>query len=159
LISPSQTNKVYFTDLEVQERACSILQLLKYVQRKIENEDDNDEAAAAGNEANETAVGIQDELWSLFDGELNPVAPKAQRKVPVPEGLDLDAWINDPPSEEETAPEEVEQPSSKSVFVDSPAMRSTNSSSFTYAMSSQNYSTGSAVYNNQQGALVGARKV
>lgn len=33
----------------------------------------------------------------LFEGELNPVAPKAQRKVPVPEGLDLDAWINEPP--------------------------------------------------------------
>lgn len=24
------------------------------------------------------------------------MAPKAQKKVPVPEGLDLDAWINDP---------------------------------------------------------------
>ncbi|KAM7534913.1 hypothetical protein Aperf_G00000114806 [Anoplocephala perfoliata] len=36
------------------------------------------------------------ELSSLFEGELNPVAPKAQRKVPVPEGLDLDAWINEP---------------------------------------------------------------
>jgi AP-3 complex subunit delta-1 len=32
---------------------------------------------------------------------LNPVAPKAQKKVPVPEGLDLDAWINEPPSESE----------------------------------------------------------
>ncbi len=29
------------------------------------------------------------ELCSLFAGELNPVAAKAQRKVPVPEGLDL----------------------------------------------------------------------
>ncbi|VDL18496.1 unnamed protein product [Hymenolepis diminuta] len=37
------------------------------------------------------------ELSLLFEGELNPVAPKAQRKVPVPEGLDLDAWINEPP--------------------------------------------------------------
>lgn len=27
---------------------------------------------------------------------MNPVAPKAQKKVPVPEGLDLDAWINAP---------------------------------------------------------------
>ena len=27
------------------------------------------------------------------------MAPKAQRKVPVPEGLDLDAWINEPPPE------------------------------------------------------------
>ena len=27
-----------------------------------------------------------DELKKLFAGDLNPVAPKAQRKVPVPEG-------------------------------------------------------------------------
>lgn len=30
---------------------------------------------------------IAPELLSLFAGELNPVAPKAQKKVPVPEGL------------------------------------------------------------------------
>lgn len=33
-------------------------------------------------------------LFTLY--ELNPVAPKAQKKVPIPEGLDLDAWINEP---------------------------------------------------------------
>lgn len=33
-------------------------------------------------------------LFSLY--ELNPVAPKAQRKVPIPEGLDLDQYINEP---------------------------------------------------------------
>ena len=38
------------------------------------------------------------ELAAMFAGELNPVAPKAQRKVPLPEGLDLDAWINEPPT-------------------------------------------------------------
>lgn len=27
---------------------------------------------------------------------MNPVAPKAQKKVPVPEGLDLDSWIHEP---------------------------------------------------------------
>jgi AP-3 complex subunit delta-1 len=53
-------------DLEVQERACSILQLVKYIQ-KMEGE----------------AVT---EVSALFAGELNPVAPKAQRKVPLPEG-------------------------------------------------------------------------
>ena len=46
------------------------------------------------------------ELAGLFDGELNPVAAKAQRKVPVPEGLDLDEWINSPPaSDDEAEPE------------------------------------------------------
>ena len=33
---------------------------------------------------------------SLFHEDLNPVNPKAQKKVTVPEGLDLDAWINEP---------------------------------------------------------------
>jgi AP-3 complex subunit delta-1 len=37
------------------------------------------------------------EMPNLFCAyELNPVAPKAQKKVPIPEGLDLDQWINDP---------------------------------------------------------------
>ncbi|KAK4468673.1 hypothetical protein MN116_007856 [Schistosoma mekongi] len=39
---------------------------------------------------------IVDELNALFSGEIIPVAPKAQKKVPIPEGLDLDAWINPP---------------------------------------------------------------
>lgn len=29
---------------------------------------------------------LASELLNLFNGELNPVAPKAQKKVPVPEG-------------------------------------------------------------------------
>lgn len=72
-------------DTEVQERACSFLQILKYCDKMFDSD------------AQEAAV----ELAVLFEGELNPVAPKAQRKVPVPEGLDLDAWINDPPSDDE----------------------------------------------------------
>ena len=31
-------------------------------------------------------AAIGDELMALFEGDLNPVAPKAQKKVPVPEG-------------------------------------------------------------------------
>lgn len=31
-------------------------------------------------------VPVAAELSALFAGELNPVAPKAQKKVPVPEG-------------------------------------------------------------------------
>uniref|UniRef100_A0A7N6BEZ4 AP-3 complex subunit delta-1 n=1 Tax=Anabas testudineus TaxID=64144 RepID=A0A7N6BEZ4_ANATE len=54
---------------------------------------------------------LAEEVSALFAGELNPVAPKAQKKVPVPEGLDLDAWINEPPSESES---EDEQP--KAIF-------------------------------------------
>ena len=34
----------------------------------------------------EKGVKVSDEIIGLFAGELNPVAPKAQKKVPVPEG-------------------------------------------------------------------------
>ncbi|XKL64128.1 hypothetical protein PGB90_004214 [Kerria lacca] len=69
-------------DLEVQERASSAFQLVTLIKEEIVNEN----------------LEILNEFDMLFGGELNPVAPKAQRKVQVPEGLDLNAWINDPPS-------------------------------------------------------------
>ncbi|KAM9797245.1 AP-3 complex subunit delta-1 isoform 6-T6 [Syngnathus typhle] len=85
---------VQSANLEVQERASCILQLVKYIQKLQQKE-----------------VEVAEEVIALFAGELNPVAPKAQKKVPVPEGLDLDAWINEPPSESES---EDEQP--KAIF-------------------------------------------
>lgn len=85
---------VQSANLEVQERASCILQLVKYIQKLQQKE-----------------VEVAEEVVALFAGELNPVAPKAQKKVPVPEGLDLDAWINEPPSESES---EDEQP--KAIF-------------------------------------------
>ncbi|XP_054983980.1 AP-3 complex subunit delta-1 isoform X2 [Sorex araneus] len=87
---------VQSADLEVQERASCILQLVKHVQK-----------------LQAKAVPVAEELSALFAGELNPVAPKAQKKVPVPEGLDLDAWINEPPSDSES---EEEPP--KAMFQD-----------------------------------------
>ncbi|KAM6218533.1 AP-3 complex subunit delta-1 [Rhynchocyon petersi] len=87
---------VQSADLEVQERASCILQLVKYVQ-KLQAKD----------------VPVAEEVSALFAGELNPVAPKAQKKVPIPEGLDLDAWINEPPSDSES---EDEAP--KAIFHD-----------------------------------------
>ncbi|KAF3420160.1 hypothetical protein E2986_09410 [Frieseomelitta varia] len=65
-------------DLEVQERSSSVLVLFECLKE---------------------SPGLAEELMEAFEGELNPVAPKAQRKVPIPEDLDLDSWINDPPSE------------------------------------------------------------
>ncbi|XP_058138125.1 LOW QUALITY PROTEIN: AP-3 complex subunit delta-1 [Dasypus novemcinctus] len=87
---------VQSADLEVQERASCILQLVKYIQ-KLQAKD----------------VPVAEEVGALFAGELNPVAPKAQKKVPVPEGLDLDAWINEPLSDSES---EEEKP--KAMFHD-----------------------------------------
>ena len=51
-------------DLEVQERATSALQLMKTVQ-KLQSRGER----------------LGAELQQLFSGELNPVAPKAQKKV------------------------------------------------------------------------------
>ncbi|XP_028855658.1 AP-3 complex subunit delta-1 isoform X3 [Denticeps clupeoides] len=85
---------VQSANLEVQERASCILQLVKYIQKLQQKE-----------------VEVAEEVTALFAGELNPVAPKAQKKVPVPDGLDLDAWINEPPSESES---EDEKP--KAIF-------------------------------------------
>ncbi|XP_056614470.1 AP-3 complex subunit delta-1 isoform X2 [Triplophysa dalaica] len=85
---------VQSANLEVQERASCILQLVKYIQ-KLQQKN----------------VDVADEVTALFAGELNPVAPKAQKKVPIPEGLNLDAWINEPPSESES---EDEKP--KAIF-------------------------------------------
>ncbi|XP_029469769.1 AP-3 complex subunit delta-1 [Rhinatrema bivittatum] len=87
---------VQSADLEVQERASCILQLIKYIQKLQAKE-----------------VPVAEEVIALFAGELNPVAPKAQKKVPVPDGLDLDAWINEPPSDSES---EDEKP--KTIFQD-----------------------------------------
>ncbi|XP_023393874.1 AP-3 complex subunit delta-1 [Pteropus vampyrus] len=87
---------VQSADLEVQERASCILHLVKHIQ-KLQAKD----------------VPVAEEVSALFAGELNPVAPKAQKKVPVPEGLDLDAWINEPPSDSES---EDETP--KAIFHD-----------------------------------------
>uniref|UniRef100_A0A670K9J6 AP-3 complex subunit delta-1 n=1 Tax=Podarcis muralis TaxID=64176 RepID=A0A670K9J6_PODMU len=79
---------VQSADLEVQERASCILQLMKYIHKLQIKE-----------------VPVAEEVIALFAGELNPVAPKAQKKVPIPEGLDLDAWINEPPSDSESEDE------------------------------------------------------
>lgn len=58
-------------DLEVQERASAALQLISYIHKELENGDTDN---------------LCSQVAYLFSGELNPVAPKAQRKVQVPEG-------------------------------------------------------------------------
>lgn len=56
-------------DLEVQERSSSALHLMKYIHKHLLKED----------------TSLAAEMASLFAGELNPVAPKAQKKVQVTE--------------------------------------------------------------------------
>nr|CAD7457495.1 unnamed protein product [Timema tahoe] len=90
-------------DLEVQERASSALQLVRFLQKQTNKGD----------------LGLAQEMAVLFVGELNPVAPKAQRKVQVPEGLDLDAWINDPPSESSEDEDQKISVGANDIFVKS----------------------------------------
>ncbi|XP_014232130.1 AP-3 complex subunit delta-1 [Trichogramma pretiosum] len=91
------------SDLEVQERASSAVALLDCL---IET------------------PSLIKEVYQAFDGELNPVAPKAQRKVPIPEDLDLDSWINDPPSESSDS-EDVDM---NDIFVKSDKVNENNHS-------------------------------
>merc|ERR1711953_1365670 len=102
------------SDLEVQERASVMHQFLKYVNKHLEK---NDDLKAADFEV-------------FFAGELNPVAPKAQKKVPVPEGLDLDAWINEPPpSVEEESNSDDDADMHSTVFIDDNAQQYQSSTS------------------------------
>lgn len=61
----------YSSHLEAQERACNLVAILKLIEQKHLQHEKMGEPFAA-----------------LFEGELNPVAAKAQKRVPVPEG-----WI------------------------------------------------------------------
>eukprot|EP01096_Ripella_sp_DP13-Kostka_P016455 TRINITY_DN801_c0_g1_i1.p1 TRINITY_DN801_c0_g1~~TRINITY_DN801_c0_g1_i1.p1 ORF type:complete len:1173 (-),score=657.80 TRINITY_DN801_c0_g1_i1:49-3567(-) len=68
---------------EAQERACFALSLIGIIEEFMQqNQLDS----------------IKNEVASLFEEVLNPVAPKAQKKVPLPEGLNLSREINSPPS-------------------------------------------------------------
>ncbi|PRP80441.1 delta adaptin [Planoprotostelium fungivorum] len=69
--------------IEVQERGCFLKEIVEvHVESAVEGD-------------------VAKEIWTMFTEPLNPVASKVQKKMPVPEGLDLDSWINEPPPEEE----------------------------------------------------------
>lgn len=97
--------------IEVQERASSALVLIQMLREKFPPteihvndvnsllvETEKPEEPTDGFSQNVSipieAIEIVQEMAMLFAGDLNPVAPKAQKKVPVPEGLNLDDWIN-----------------------------------------------------------------
>ncbi|KAI6224934.1 AP-3 complex subunit delta [Aphelenchoides besseyi] len=78
----------YSSHLEAQERACNFVEILRILEQK---------------HANRIKMGEQ--FAQLFDGELNPVASKAQKRVPIPEGLNLDEWIVEPEPDSESEEE------------------------------------------------------
>ncbi|KAL0850158.1 hypothetical protein ABMA28_012033 [Loxostege sticticalis] len=109
-------------DMEVQERAHNAHALLSLVLRRLSPADsvllpdapapgdtgmlvDHEHSNGLEKEANGEELteeepskgfsgGLIEELADLFDGELKPVAPKAQKKVPMPADLDLDQWLS-----------------------------------------------------------------
>lgn len=105
------------SDLEVQERASSVMQVIKFIMLDLESMEPS---------------LTSETLDVIFAGELNPVAVKAQKKVPLPDGLDLDTWINDPPpsSESEHSESEEERHDARTdyeVFVSTSSSKGTSS--------------------------------
>jgi len=77
--------------LEVQERAVEYLELMRLAQEAASGT----ETGAEHEEFTDPPLLLTQAIPALFAGaELNPVAPGAQRKIPVPEDLDLDTPIN-----------------------------------------------------------------
>ena len=77
--------------LEIQERAVQYHELMRLAAEAAEAQ----ETQKAGASFAEPPLLLTQAIPSLFSGlELNPVAAGAQRKVPVPDDLDLEAPIN-----------------------------------------------------------------
>ncbi|ELR18756.1 adaptin subfamily protein [Acanthamoeba castellanii str. Neff] len=87
--------------LEVQERACFAYEMVSLY----------NELRRAGEDS---GASVAQEVYSIFEQPLNPVAPKAQKKVRPPEGLDLDAQINEVPESESEDSESSESESESS---------------------------------------------
>ncbi|KAF9453879.1 Ap3d1 protein [Macrolepiota fuliginosa MF-IS2] len=98
--------------IEVQERAANIRQLCNFIFADLNSHRSKTSTLAYATTGSSTALedtaSAQDvsfpkslyliqPLFSTY--ELNPVASNAQASVPVPDGLDLDAWIVPPPQE------------------------------------------------------------
>ncbi|KAJ8921177.1 hypothetical protein NQ315_013649 [Exocentrus adspersus] len=129
LITNKMSESIKSGELEVQERASTSLIIVNIVQEeilakrnmvatKIMDVDDSVELKPTTVDPKDT---VASELLTLFTGELNPVAPKAQKKVPVPEGLDLDAWISEPLEESDS---DSEPEMTENLFVKSDKSRS-----------------------------------
>ncbi|KAF1942678.1 Adaptor protein complex AP-3 delta subunit [Clathrospora elynae] len=77
--------------LEVQERAVEYLELMRLAAEAASGT----ATGSANDDFTDPPLLLTQAIPALFSGaELNPVAPGAQRKVPVPDDLDLDTPIN-----------------------------------------------------------------
>jgi len=69
------------SDIEVQDRANLVLEILNKIYEQYDP-------------INDTEKELIKNIDNLFEGELKPVAPKAQKMVPIPDELNLDKIIN-----------------------------------------------------------------
>lgn len=101
-------------EIEVQERSSSTIMLLQILNTHLSSDNNyknSDILTGIEDETIEEKMPLQIseliyEVEMLFDGDLNPVAPKAQRKVQIPDGLDLDEIINALPTESSSSSDE-----------------------------------------------------
>lgn len=72
--------------LDVQERSVELVELIRITAQAVNNHDDKSTSGP---------LLLTTVLPALFTGSnLNPVAPNAQKKVPLPSDLDLDSQLN-----------------------------------------------------------------
>jgi AP-3 complex subunit delta-1 len=148
-------------DIEVQERACTMIQILKNVLKLIEKQE---QILVTDDESQKQQTRIDIEIANLFEGDLNPVAPKAQKKVPVPEGLNLDEWINTEPSDLEDN-DEVSSNENNKNFISYSNSTTFNQSKMTQnqqfnSMSSTNYGGNNSNNNSSYSVSnLGAKKI
>ncbi|KAG6842376.1 hypothetical protein C0991_007506 [Blastosporella zonata] len=92
--------------IDVQERAANSLQLFRFIQADLDAHRPKppitpgfptDPEVLSPEPRFPKSLYLIEPLSSTY--ELNPVATSAQASVPIPEGLDLDAWIVPPPQE------------------------------------------------------------
>ncbi|XP_070491377.1 AP-3 complex subunit delta [Chironomus tepperi] len=117
-------------DIEVQERASATREIIlalnealngEYETKNVTNQDllndigDHENGNVITTNLPAQLTEILNDFKSLFDGELLPVAAKAQRKVQLPDGLNLDEWINGPPSE--SSSDEEDESKGDGLFV------------------------------------------
>lgn len=95
-------------DIEVQERAAETLQLFNFIRADLTSYRPYPATASEGSSAEPRFPKSLYLLQPLSGAHpFGPVAPSAQEKVHVPEGLDLDAWIVPPPLEPEDVRDSV----------------------------------------------------
>ncbi|XP_050292798.1 AP-3 complex subunit delta [Anthonomus grandis grandis] len=115
IIMEKLSESVKSAELEVQERASTSSIIITIVKEEILAKKNAIGAEDTTEPLEEESVAS--EILNLFSGELNPVAPKAQKKVPVPEGLDLDAWINEPLESASDSESDAERENTDNLFV------------------------------------------